>query len=216
MGWTTDFSEDRRRIIRIAVAAVLILALIAGGSLGLTLLMQPKEPVGGPSTANLDMDEFFENLPMRTLLQTYQQRGYTRKDFNYAVAPGKIYFSIKHTSTIYSIDADYQNLTKITDKACAFRGALSAVNAPAERPCVMIWYDGFLYFIAKDQSSYKTGRYFLMRHETGTKVRPQTICSGGFEALGLSDGGEIILYYRPDSKWVEVRRVDPATGETES
>ncbi len=216
IGAQADFSEDRRRVFRIAGIILLLLTVVAISSIGLMEIMRPVEPVGGPSTANLDMDEFFENMPMRQLFRMDRPEGYAREDFFYSLAPEKIYFSVKYSKKIYSIDADYQNLTEITDKACFARGSLSAVDAPEERPCSLIWYDGGLYFLASDNRSYTTGRYYLMRHETGGKVRPQKLCSGGFEALGLSDDGKIILYTRPDSKWTEVLRVDPKTGEPDT
>ena len=201
MGWETDVSEERKRVLKIAAAIFLAVVVIIAGSVGLIELMRPVEPMDGPPADSLDMNEFFKNMPVDVQYQLYRSRALNSNGFAYAIAPNKVYFS--SLGALYSIDADYKNLLRISKQIVCVDDTLTAVDAPEEQPSMLIYTNGKLYYIAPG----KSGNCHLMYHESGTKVHPQKLLSGEFTALGLSEAGEIILYNRVESQWTEIQRI---------
>lgn len=204
LGWTeSDFGEYRKRMIRIAIAVVLGLAVIGAGVAVMVELGRPVETMDGPSTENLDVQTFFLEFPPRLL-----NMGNLGEDFPnaYLVTERKIYFQYGYG--LYSVDADYGNLLLIDTYIWAERGARSAKLDALEDPCVMFWYDNRLFYLAGEKGDYRS--IYLMRYECGGKVKPQKLLEGTmdeFGALGLREDGTILIYGRDEGKWQITREV---------
>ena len=213
LGDNADFAAEQKRITKIAAIAAGILAVLGLSSWGLIELMWTVEPPGTLSTAGMDMEEFFENMPGQVLNLPLRTMGEYEGTFpdGYAVAPDKIYFILGY---LFSIDPDYTNLTRISKNILDARGAYSKGDTFSERPSNLIYLDGCIYYVSYSERHPLYGPYKLMRHRTGTKVKPETVAEGFFTAIGLGDDGTIVCYDREKGgKWNDVQRVDPNSGQ---
>lgn len=210
IGWENQKSRrNKKKIVRIVTGGILGLALIAGGFAALTWYLIPTEPAGGPSTEGIDLNAFWDGMELDMFAGLIQNINiavdisgddvYRLDDPNaMAVGPDKIYF--QWGSSLYSINADYTNLTKI-DTVCSRNGAKSVVEKPEEGPCRLIYDQGYIYYITLNAHS-----YYLVRHKTGTKIKPEKLRKGWCDAIGMSEDGEIICYSY-DHGWQEIDRV---------
>lgn len=212
IGWEqASFDIDKRKVLLIVCAVLLGIGLLALGIYAIVEYSTPVESTDGPSTEGVDLEEFWDNLDpqlLRNLDFYIPHDADLGKVPAITASPNKIYFL--WGGFLFSIDADYTDISTIDTNVYGGKGSHSIVRDPIETPCTMFCYDGCIYYFARDS---RAGRSYLMRHQTGTKIKPEKIvCADsfnntGFTAIGLSEDGEIIAYSRPQSRWQEVGRI---------
>ncbi|MDD6024359.1 MAG: MerR family transcriptional regulator [Oscillospiraceae bacterium] len=202
MGWSAEgFVLRKKPILLGVICGILGIGLVFGGAYAASEHLRPVEPTGGPSTEDIDLEEFWVDLDYQIIGPTYR---YTERFDAKAItaSPCRIYFAF--FGSLYSINADYTELRTIDNQMYIGNGARSIVEKPEEQPCTMIYQNGSIYYLSWMQGS---DQKQLMQQRSGQKIRPEVLATGYFEAVGLSENGEIICYNRPNSKWTEVLRV---------
>lgn len=197
IGWgQASFAVNKKKVAGIITGSILLLGLLVGGAMALAEYKRPVETMEGPSTAEVDLKEFWAGVNPKLIGPGVMELGEAE---GIAAAPNKIYFI--YWGTLYSINADYTEPLVIDTNVLGLHDG-SFEETAREGLSSLIYQDGCIYYLTWQRQ----GRH-LMRHQCGTKIKPERLVSGDYSAIGFSPAGEIVCYVKRGEDWEEAERV---------